>query len=119
MSFCVWFVELLESQAFGLGRPCKEYPRWISVSEIQLMGMTYAKEGQDCLNRSDYDHVLNDEINPYPTDNIPQDGFEQFHAHDQRESVLEHPCLALKKLLSSGTFYYSVNFDVTKRLQDR
>ncbi|KAI9880671.1 MAG: inositol polyphosphate 5-phosphatase [Pleopsidium flavum] len=72
-----------------------------------------------CLNRSDYDHVLSDEINPYPTDNISQDGFEQSHGHDHREPILEHPCLALKKLLSSGTFYYSVNFDITKRLQDR
>lgn len=32
---------------------------------------------------------------------------------------MEHPCLAIKKLLSSGTFYYSADFDVTRRLQDR
>jgi len=31
----------------------------------------------------------------------------------------EHPCLALKKLLSGGTFYYSADFDLTRRLQDR
>lgn len=32
---------------------------------------------------------------------------------------LEHPCLALKKLISDGTFYYSGDFDLTSRLQDR
>jgi hypothetical protein len=32
---------------------------------------------------------------------------------------LEHPCLALKKLLSDGTFYYSDGFDLTSRLQER
>jgi hypothetical protein len=35
------------------------------------------------------------------------------------ESPLEHPCLALKKILSSGTFYYSSDFDLTRRLQER
>jgi hypothetical protein len=35
------------------------------------------------------------------------------------ESPLEHPCMALKKLLSSGTFYYSSDFDLTRRLQQR
>ncbi|KAI9814751.1 MAG: inositol polyphosphate 5-phosphatase [Pycnora praestabilis] len=74
-----------------------------------------------CLNRSDYDHILNDDINPYPIDVISQDGAEHGHGQGQgrREPTLEHPCLALKKLLSSGTFYYSVDFDLTKRLQDR
>jgi hypothetical protein len=73
----------------------------------------------DCLNRADYDDVLHDEIKPYPTDDLSSDGHEQSYAREHREPALEHPCLALKKLLSSGTFYYSVNFDVTKRLQDR
>jgi hypothetical protein len=40
-------------------------------------------------------------------------------AADQREGAPEHPCLALQKLLSSGTFYYSVDFDLTNRLQNR
>lgn len=35
------------------------------------------------------------------------------------EGLTEHPCLALKKLLSSGTFYYSSDFDLTRRLQER
>ncbi|KAL8872853.1 MAG: hypothetical protein Q9174_001584 [Haloplaca sp. 1 TL-2023] len=38
---------------------------------------------------------------------------------DSRETGLNHPCFELKKILSGGTFYYSVNFDLTNRLQDR
>ena len=73
----------------------------------------------DCLNRTDYDGILNDEINPYPTDNVGEDGFDYGFGGGRREQGLEHPCLALKKLLSSGTFYYSADFDLTSRLQDR
>lgn len=32
---------------------------------------------------------------------------------------MEHPCVDLNQILSSGTFYYSVDFDLTNRLQDR
>jgi hypothetical protein len=74
-----------------------------------------------CLNRADYDHVLNDEINPYPTDTLDEVGWE--HEFDKirgkEQTGLEHPCMALKKLLSSGTFYYSADFDLTRRLQER
>ena len=73
----------------------------------------------DCLNRSDFDDELLDEINRYSTDNISSDGFEHELETEHQEAPLEHPCLALKKILSSGTFYYSVNFDLTNRLQDR
>lgn len=69
-----------------------------------------------CLNRKDWDHMLNDQINPFPTDDLDADGFD--HKHD-KEAMMEHPCLALKKLLSGGSFYYSADFDLTKRLQDR
>nr|OQO16290.1 hypothetical protein B0A51_17157 [Rachicladosporium sp. CCFEE 5018] len=68
-----------------------------------------------CLNRSDYDHLLNDQINPFPTDGLDADGYD----HGHKESLLEHPCMALKKLLGGGTFYYSADFDLTKRVQDR
>ena len=69
-----------------------------------------------CLSRSDYDHLLNDQVNPFPTDGLEADGF----GHNvQKEPLLEHPCMALKKLLSGGSFYYSTDFDLTKRLQDR
>ncbi|KAI9812660.1 MAG: inositol polyphosphate 5-phosphatase [Thelocarpon impressellum] len=53
-----------------------------------------------CLNSSEYDNV------PIDEEDLPRDGY-------------EHPCLALKKLLSGGTFYYSTDFDLTNRLQDR
>lgn len=69
-----------------------------------------------CLNRSDYDHLLNDQVNPFPTDDLDSNGFDH---GDHRDSMLEHPCMALKKLLSGGSFYYSTDFDVTKRVQDR
>ncbi|KAF2201845.1 hypothetical protein GQ43DRAFT_462844 [Delitschia confertaspora ATCC 74209] len=72
-----------------------------------------------CLNSSNYDHLLNDEVNPYPTDTIDEEGFEMGFGRGKGESPLEHPCMALKKLLSSGTFYYSSDFDLTRRLQDR
>ena len=41
------------------------------------------------------------------------------HGDDPRDPAYEHPCHELKKLLSGGTFYYSVDFDLTNRLQDR
>lgn len=69
-----------------------------------------------CLSSSDYDHLLNDQVNPFPTDGLDADGYD--HA-GHREPVLEHPCMALKKLLSGGSFYYSADFDLTRRLQDR
>ncbi|KAF2109040.1 SacI homology domain-containing protein [Lophiotrema nucula] len=72
-----------------------------------------------CLNSSGYDSLLNDEVNPYPTDTLDEEGFEMGFGKGKGESPLEHPCLALKKLLSSGTFYYSSDFDLTRRLQDR
>ncbi|KAF2176670.1 hypothetical protein K469DRAFT_645357 [Zopfia rhizophila CBS 207.26] len=72
-----------------------------------------------CLNSSSYDHIFNDEINPYPTDTIDDEGFEMGFGRGKGEAPLEHPCLALKKLLSSGTFYYSSDFDMTRRLQER
>jgi hypothetical protein len=72
----------------------------------------------DCLNKADYDDIPSDEINPYLSDPLSQDGLE-YGYQSRREPILEHPCSALKKLLSGGTFYYSVEFDLTNRLQDR
>lgn len=72
-----------------------------------------------CLTSSSYDALLNDEVNPYPTDTIDDEGYEMGFGGRKEQSPLEHPCLALKKILSSGTFYYSSDFDLTRRLQDR
>lgn len=69
-----------------------------------------------CLNRSDYDHLLHDQVNPFPTDDLDANGYDY---GDHRDSMFEHPCMALKKLLSGGSFYYSADFDLTKRVQDR
>lgn len=55
----------------------------------------------------------------YPTDTLDEEGYDHGHTHGRREPVLEHPCLALRKLLSGGSFYYSADFDLTSRLQDR
>lgn len=55
----------------------------------------------------------------YPKDTLDEEGYEQGHTHGRKDSVLEHPCLALRKLLSGGSFYYSADFDLTSRLQDR
>lgn len=71
-----------------------------------------------CLNRSDYDHLLGDSINPFPEETIEADNWD-YQGQSQREAMLEHPCIALKKMLSGGSFYFSTDFDLTKRVQDR
>lgn len=48
---------------------------------------------------------------------MDSDGWDQ--GRGQQPGGAEHPCFALKKLLSGGTFYYSRDFDLTNRLQDR
>ncbi|KAF2669626.1 hypothetical protein BT63DRAFT_372793 [Microthyrium microscopicum] len=70
-----------------------------------------------CLTSAKYDHLLNDTVNPWPTDDVDEAGYDI--AHPRSETEPEHPCLALKKLLSSGTFFYSADFDLTRRLQKR
>jgi len=73
-----------------------------------------------CLSTSDYDLLLHDQVNPYPTDDIDEEGFDlSMITQSRKDGLPEHPCLALKKLLSSGTFYYSADFDLTRRLQKR
>lgn len=73
-----------------------------------------------CLSSSEYDILLHDQVNPYSTDQIDEEGFDlSTLTQGRKEGIPEHPCLALKKLLSSGTFYYSADFDLTRRLQKR
>jgi hypothetical protein len=83
-----------------------------TVQRIQSVGFF-------CLTSSSYDTLLNDEVNPYPTDTIDDEGYEMGFGSRKEQSPNEHPCLALKKILSSGTFYYSSDFDLTRRLQHR
>ena len=76
---------------------------------------------KDCLNRPDYDqgyHHHGAETNPYPGQSFSDD-FDDGGGFDQGDGTTEHPFHALKKLLNTGKFYYSVDFDLTRRLQDR
>jgi hypothetical protein len=66
-----------------------------------------------CLNSSNYDHSLSDNLDPYAIDE--QDSYQSL---SHREPV-EHPCMELQKLLGNGSFYFSTDFDLTNRLQDR
>lgn len=72
-----------------------------------------------CLNKGDYDQGLHDETTLYDNNDSSSDLFDQYHGQDHREPPVEHPCLALTKMLRDGTFYYSVDFDLTNRLQNR
>jgi hypothetical protein len=65
-----------------------------------------------CLSSSDYDNSLYGDLDPYSIEG--QDNY-----HSRKEGPLEHPCLELQKLLGNGSFYFSTDFDLTNRLQDR
>lgn len=67
-----------------------------------------------CLNSSDYDNTFSDNLDPYSMN-------EQDYGSNvtRREPLLEHPCVELQKMLGNGSFYYSTDFDLTNRLQDR
>lgn len=60
--------------------------------------------------------MLADELSLYPGDGLDEEVFEHLQ---KRDASLEHPCAALRKLLSGGSFYYSADFDLTSRLQER
>ncbi|GFF56306.1 SacI domain and endonuclease/exonuclease/phosphatase family protein [Aspergillus udagawae] len=65
-----------------------------------------------CLNHSSYEDGLNYESESEFAAEEPSRG-------ENKEIVTDHPFLALKKLLSDGSFYYSLDFDLTDRLQNR
>ncbi|KAK3329399.1 SacI homology domain-containing protein [Apodospora peruviana] len=67
-----------------------------------------------CLNSAEYDDVV--AVDPYDFDADTSSVYGQSLG---RREVTEHPCLELQKLLGNGTFYYSTDFDVTNRMQDR
>ena len=73
-----------------------------------------------CLNRStqhDYDQYGDN--SRYGVEDSSSVGIDYSFDEDQGEAGAEDPCMSLKRLLSSGTFYYSSDFDLTNRLQDR
>lgn len=60
-----------------------------------------------CLTRPDWDFVTLD-TNGYPIDAVTG-----------KVEYVEHPCAAIRKLLSNGSFYYSTDFDLTCVIQNR
>lgn len=75
-----------------------------------------------CLNSSKYDSVHIDAlngINPYEIDTRSGEDYTYGHNHNARDPLLEHPASDLSKMLSNGSFYYSTDFDLTNRMQDR
>lgn len=68
----------------------------------------------DCLSRSDQEIGLDYESESlFAVEGIDRD------SADDRDMVTDYPFLALKRLLSDGSFYYSLDFALTDRLQDR
>jgi hypothetical protein len=72
-----------------------------------------------CLSSSKYDSVISDGVNPYDIDRTNEDDYSYGQNLSQRDPLLEHPGAELTKMLSNGNFYYSTDFDLTNRLQDR
>jgi hypothetical protein len=68
-----------------------------------------------CLNSSEYDDVVSLDTYDIGSDTVSTYG----QNLSRRDNPVEHPCEELQKLLSNGSFYYSTDFDVTNRLQDR
>lgn len=66
----------------------------------------------DCLNSPDYEYGMDYEAGS-------QFAAEERAGGEGRDVVTDHPFLALKKLLGDGSFYYSLDFNLTDRLQDR
>lgn len=75
-----------------------------------------ANVGFYCLNSADYDNVFS--TNPW--DNESSDSASTYgQTLNRREGEIEYPYQELQNLLSNGSFYFSTDFDLTNRLQDR
>jgi hypothetical protein len=72
-----------------------------------------------CINSDRYDYALHDDYNVHPPENSSLDGLEDSPYQQRRDQGLEHPYQSVKKLLSGGSFYFTTNFDLTNRIQDR
>ena len=74
-----------------------------------------------CLNKDDYDQDFGDDLGQYDPFDLPADPYSstKHEGMDYKDSTVQHPCSALKQVLGAGTFYYSVEFDLTNRLQSR
>lgn len=69
-----------------------------------------------CLNSAEYDDVY--ALNMHETD-LSDTTLPYGQNLGRREGEIEYPYQELQKLLSNGSFYYSTDFDLTSRLQDR
>ncbi|RYP53789.1 hypothetical protein DL769_010447 [Monosporascus sp. CRB-8-3] len=68
-----------------------------------------------CLNSADYDQVS---LNTWESELV--DSASTYGQNlGRREGEVDYPYEELQKLLSNGTFYYSTDFDLTNRMQDR
>lgn len=75
-----------------------------------------------CLSSANYDDVVPlDPLETDPSDAISSYGQTSPYGQNlgRQNGLPEHPCHELRKLLSNGSFYYSTDFDVTNRMQDR
>ncbi|KAI1447882.1 SacI homology domain-containing protein [Annulohypoxylon stygium] len=69
-----------------------------------------------CLNSSEYDNIIS--LNTYDSD-LSDSTPPYVQSLGRREGEIESPYHELRGLLSNGSFYYSTDFDLTNRLQDR
>lgn len=75
-----------------------------------------------CLNDSSWDFIeLDAQGRPIDSTNNSVSTTSVGNNLDSEEirENLQHPCFAMKKLLSNGSFYYSSDFDLTSILQNR
>lgn len=74
-----------------------------------------------CLSSANYDDVVPLEL--LDGDSSDVFGYNSSSPYGQglgrRDVAIEHPCHDLRRLLSNGSFYYSTDFDLTNRAQDR
>lgn len=99
-------------------RPGETVLRIESVDFCMFRGLAFCRvilTVAVCLSNASYESLLSEESEgQYPTDELTR-----VLGLEDREGPTDHPFLALKKLLSDGSFYYSLDFDITQRLQDR
>lgn len=69
-----------------------------------------------CLNSAEYDNVIS--LNAYDGE-LSDSASTYGQSLGRRDGEIEYPYQELQKLLSNGSFYYSTDFDLTNRLQDR
>lgn len=73
-----------------------------------------------CLSSADYDDVVPlESLESEYSDAASVQSGPYGQGLSRREVAMEHPCHDLRNLLSNGTFYYSTDFDLTNRVQDR